>query len=128
MSRSGRATVLAVLAALALCSDAFGAAHPRVFGGAPAPVPGFMGYFLAHGTTGYQWCGGTAIAPKVFLTAAHCVVDDYADTVIPPTRMLVTFNQTNPLRALARHRAIVDRVDTYAVAPQYRELRHGGST
>ena len=99
-----------------------------MFGGAPAPVPEFMGYFLAHGSAGDQWCGGTAIAPKVFLTAAHCVVDDNADTLILPSRMLVTFNQSDPWSALVRRKAVVDRVETFAVPPHYRELRDGGLT
>jgi V8-like Glu-specific endopeptidase len=41
----------------------------------------------------YQWCSGTLIAPKVFLTASHCTapIDDLL-AEYPGSQMLVTFD------------------------------------
>jgi hypothetical protein len=43
----------------------------------------------------YQWCSGTLIAPKVFLTASHCTapVDSFL-AAHPGSQMLVTFDPT----------------------------------
>ncbi len=47
------------------------------------------------GNNYYQWCSGTLIAPKVFLTASHCTapVDSFLARY-PGSQMLVTFDPT----------------------------------
>ena len=43
----------------------------------------------------YQWCSGTLIAPKVFMTASHCTigVDEYL-AANPGYELLITFDPT----------------------------------
>ncbi len=56
------------------------------------PYVGSMVLKLANGNL-YQWCSGTLIAPKVFMTASHCTigVDSYL-AARPGSEMLVTFD------------------------------------
>ncbi len=62
-----------------------GNAHPSV-GSMVFHIPG-GGY--------YQWCTGTLIAPKVFLTASHCTAPiDAAIASYPGSEMLITFDPT----------------------------------
>ncbi len=93
MKRKALTFVIVVALLLAWATPAFaitygtpdGTAHPYV-GSMVLKIPG-RGVF--------QWCSGTLIASKVFLTASHCTID--VNAVLqnnPGYEMLITFDPT----------------------------------
>lgn len=71
LSLSKRTTIL--LAALGLAGNVH-AATPRIVGGTAAPNHAYP--FMAaieYQSDGFQFCGGTLVAPNKVLTAGHCV-------------------------------------------------------
>src|SRR4051812_2617528 len=82
------------------CASAGARVAPRVVDGTPVQVPSFMGFVL--GVSGDEaWsCAGTAIAPNVLLTAAHCVVDEATNSYVSPSKLEVVCGQDDPLGAI----------------------------
>jgi trypsin len=66
--------------------------HPDIAGGAVGSVSGVVAI-----TTFIQYCTGALIAPRIVLTAAHCL-----DDVTNPSAVVVRPNQTNRNLAVSR--------------------------
>jgi trypsin len=66
--------------------------HPEIAGGAVGSVPGVVAI-----TTASQYCTGAVIAPRIVLTAAHCL-----DGVTNPSTIQVRLNDTNQTLRVTR--------------------------
>jgi secreted trypsin-like serine protease len=102
-SRGGRASLLAaacaVLAALAIptAASAGGPAHASIVGGQASSIEEFpyLSYIEARqGRHGFA-CTGSVIAPRVILTAAHCVEEIEKGTLTPAGDYIVTSGIAN---------------------------------
>lgn len=93
---------------------------PRVIGGAPVSAPAFMGLLVGEVGHGFQVCGGMAVAPHVFLTAAHCVFDE-SGNALRPENFRIVFGQDDPWAMPLATAAQVTNV----VTTQYRKLSNG---
>jgi secreted trypsin-like serine protease len=93
----------AALSALTLLvpAAAQGAAHASIVGGHGATVGEFpsLAFIESHeGLSGFA-CTGTVVAPRVVLTAAHCVEDLERGGFTPAGSYAVTTGTTNPGKA-----------------------------
>lgn len=106
-TRFGRPLALAaaLLASLSLAASA-GAADmpkPRIVGGQATTIgawPWQVALEHSPATSGgnafdRQFCGGSLVAPRIVLTAAHCVYDDATNSFTPPNRLSVVTGRTN---------------------------------
>jgi secreted trypsin-like serine protease len=100
------ATLGGAILALALCApagaSASGGASASIIGGSPATIEQFP--YLAYIEAGNQHsgfaCTGTVVAPRVVLTAAHCVEDVETGEFSKPPEYRVATGVANPKRAL----------------------------
>jgi secreted trypsin-like serine protease len=79
-----------------------GDAQASIIGGRDATIAEFpsLAYIEAHhGNSGFA-CTGTVAAPRVILTAAHCVEDIESGGFTPPARYAVATGATSPAKAL----------------------------
>ncbi|HEX8754679.1 MAG TPA: serine protease [Solirubrobacterales bacterium] len=78
---------LAIATALLCASAALGAgAHASVIGGEPASITQYPWLAFIEGQTGPHEgfdCSGTVVAPRVILTAGHCVLDIESGKLTP---------------------------------------------
>jgi secreted trypsin-like serine protease len=90
--------VLAALTCLGLCLAASAAvaasspkAHASVIGGHSASAAEFpsMAYLEGESATGRYSCSGTVVAPRVVLTAGHCVEDIASGEITPAASIAV---------------------------------------
>jgi trypsin len=97
----GAVTLLLALA-LPSVAAARGEAQASIIGGRGATIEEFpsLAYIEARqGKTGFS-CTGTVVAPRVVLTAAHCVEDLERGSFTPPGRYAVATGTANPGKAL----------------------------
>jgi secreted trypsin-like serine protease len=97
-------TLATVALALALPATASAepAAHASIVNGRGATVEEFpsLAYIEAHqGKTGFS-CTGTVVAPRVILTAAHCIEDLERGGFTPAQQYAVATGTTTPSKAL----------------------------
>lgn len=85
------ATLSFSLVALAITNGTVDTAHNFVGAAIGPNVYGFTGF---TGGNGFVSCSGTLIAPRVFLTAGHCIALQVAFGVTPD-KVHVTFDATN---------------------------------
>lgn len=111
---------LALAAAACVSTPAHAQVDPRVVHGRPA-AEGEFGYLVAigdkdvyrkYGFERAQFCGGTLVAPTLVVTAAHCVHDTTAKTLV--------VGSASPTGALSSHERVVSTVTAIKVNPQYR--------
>jgi secreted trypsin-like serine protease len=93
--------VLALLAALVLAATATAATNPKatgsVIGGHNATIAQYPSLAYIEGvqaTAGYA-CTGTVVAPRVILTAGHCVEDIESGSIVEPGRIAVATGISN---------------------------------
>lgn len=106
---SGRLTAALCSAALLLpalvlpaAASAGGDAQASIIGGRGATIEEFpsLAYIEAHeGSSGFA-CTGTVAAPRVILTAAHCVEDIERGNFTPANQYAVATGTTSPSKAL----------------------------
>jgi hypothetical protein len=99
------ALAAAVLAALAFAPSAAHAAAPmpRIVGGQATTIgawPWQVALEHSPATSGgdafdRQFCGGSLVAPRIVLTAAHCVYEDATNSFTPANRLSVVTGRTN---------------------------------
>ncbi len=121
MQMRGRRRLLTILGgailALALClpagASASGGAEASIIGGSPATIDQFP--YLAYIEAGNQRsgfaCTGTVVAPRVVLTAAHCVESVETGTFSKPGEYAVAIGVANPKQAQAEN--VFEVVDTH---------------
>ncbi|MGN6816909.1 MAG: S1 family peptidase [Solirubrobacterales bacterium] len=93
----------ALLVALALpaVASAEATAGASIVGGRAATIEEFpsLSYIEAHkGKHGFA-CTGTVVAPRVVLTAAHCVEEVEQGTITPPDEYALSTNIADPTKA-----------------------------
>lgn len=94
--------ILALVLALPAAAAAEPAAHASIVGGRAASIAEFpsLAYVEAHqGRSGFS-CTGSVVAPRVVLTAAHCVEDLERGGFTPANQYAVAANTTSPEQAL----------------------------
>lgn len=94
--------ILAFALVLPTAAAAEPAAHASIVGGRTASIAEFpsLAYIEAHeGRSGFS-CTGSVVAPRVVLTAAHCVEDLERGGFTPPNSYAVATNTTSPGQAL----------------------------
>ncbi|GAA3869644.1 serine protease [Saccharothrix violaceirubra] len=74
--------VAAVLLPVAGVSAAAADPGATIVGGTRASTAQYPWVVYLATTSGYQYCGGTLVAPNKVLTAAHCTEDDVASSVL----------------------------------------------
>jgi secreted trypsin-like serine protease len=105
------------IAALALCAPAgaaaSGDAQASVIGGSPATIEQFpyLAYIEAGNKRRGFACTGTVVAPRVVLTAAHCVESVETGTFSKPAEYKVAIGVANPKQATAEN--VYDVVATH---------------
>jgi secreted trypsin-like serine protease len=113
-------TVTMLLAALVLAAAA-GAAPPNpkatasVIGGHNAKIAEFPSLAFIEGvqaTAGYA-CTGTVVAPRVILTAGHCVEDIESSSIVEPERIAVATGVSNLEKIQGKEISRVERVLAY---------------
>ncbi len=93
--------VLALLGALILAATATATSNPKatgsVIGGHNATIAQYPSLAFIEGvqaTAGYA-CTGTVVAPRVVLTAGHCVEDIESSSIVEPTEIAVATGVSN---------------------------------
>jgi secreted trypsin-like serine protease len=93
--------VLAMLGALVLATAATASPNPKatasVIGGHNASIAQYPSLAYIEGvqaTAGYA-CTGTVVAPRVVLTAGHCVEDIESNSIVEPGRIAVATGVSN---------------------------------
>jgi secreted trypsin-like serine protease len=120
--RVGATVVLAALAAALLCAGpaAAGGAHASIVGGSPATITDFPSLAFIEAETGpkegYE-CTGTVVAPRVVLTAGHCVQDIESGVLTPAADFAVATGVSDLATASA---ANVSQVSQAVVYPGFR--------
>lgn len=109
MQMAGRRRLSTILGgailALALClpaaASASDGAQASIIGGSPASIAQFpsLAYIEAGGNRSGFACTGTVVAPRVILTAAHCVEDVETGEFTKPAQYRVAVNIANPKQA-----------------------------
>lgn len=109
---------LALLASLMLASGA-GAANPKatasVIGGKNASISQYPSLAFIEGvqaTAGYA-CTGSVVAPRVILTAGHCVEDIESSSIVEPTLIAVATGVSNLQKIPQAQISSVERVLAY---------------
>lgn len=95
--RKGVLATVAALACLGLCPvGSAGAksapkAHASVIGGRAATIEELpsLAYLEGENATGGYACSGTVVAPRLVLTAGHCVEDIESGEITPPEKIAV---------------------------------------
>lgn len=96
------ALACAVVALLApATASAAPTAHASIVGGHPVAIEEFpsLAYIEAVEGKGVFSCTGTVVAPRVVLTAAHCVESIEKGTITPPSNYALTTGIVDPRRA-----------------------------
>jgi trypsin len=96
------ASILALALSLPATAAAESKAHASIIGGHGATIAEFpsLAYIEAHeGQSGFS-CTGTVVAPRVILTAAHCVEDLERGSFTPVGQYAVATGTTSPGQAL----------------------------
>ena len=113
--------ILALAGLLAFASSA-GAIQKRVVNGddaAPGQYPWTVALMPAGGSPLEAFCGGTLIAPRVVVTAAHCIVGEADGEHVRPTEVEVLYGQTD-LAALPEADASRHSVEAIKLHPEAR--------
>lgn len=103
---SGRGTLAALICALAaLLLPAAASASPgataSIIGGKPGTIEEFPSLVYVQATEGKHGfaCTGTVVAPRIVLTAAHCVEDVEKGTITPTQDYAVSTGVADPTKA-----------------------------
>ncbi len=111
------AVPLSVAALMAATVSAAGA-EPRIVAGVPADIADHPWMVALISPQGYQFCGGALVAPDRVVTAAHCLDELAADTI------LVLGGRTDLARA--QDGEAVAAVVGAVVEPSYQQAQLGG--
>ncbi|MFM9107548.1 MAG: serine protease [Chloroflexota bacterium] len=97
-----------------------GGVDTQIVGGRVVAKPGAYPFVAAVDTLLYdgpQYCGGSLVAPRFVMTAAHCVTDPGAEGTMPPEMLAVAIGETDLDQISRKDWLAVARV---AVHPGYR--------
>ncbi|HVO53200.1 MAG TPA: trypsin-like serine protease [Solirubrobacterales bacterium] len=106
------------LAGVAVASAASPQAHVSVIGGHDGSIEEFpfMAYLEGESATGGYSCSGTVVAPRLILTAGHCVEDIESGEITPASTMAVATGVDNLKQVPA---ANISRVSEAIVYPGF---------
>jgi hypothetical protein len=118
---------MAIFAAIPQAAPAAAApfAHASVIGGRPASIEElpWIAYISGSDLAGEYSCTGTVVAPRVVLTAGHCVEDVELTDLTPPASFTVATGTANRVRVAKAHLSTVSRA---LVNPRFNVSRlHG---
>jgi secreted trypsin-like serine protease len=112
-------TALVVIGALVLAAGASAAPNPKasgsVIGGHNAKIAEYPSLAFIEGvqaTAGYA-CTGTVVAPRVILTAGHCVEDIESSSIVEPGLIAVATGVSNLQKIQRTQISKVERVLAY---------------
>jgi len=92
-----------------------GSVSPDVVGGSPATTQQYPWVVALTTTSGFQYCGGTLVAPNKVVTAAHCTTGD------SPSAVRVVAGRTD----LRTSDGVVAGVTNIWIHPRFRQVTRG---
>jgi hypothetical protein len=119
------ATAIAFLAGLGKSNASsptkgpFASAHASIIGGGPVPIRQFPWLAFVNAVDSQHnlfGCTGSVVAPRVILTAGHCLYDSHSQALVPPSQYSITTGVANLRFAEVKNTFLVSKT---ALSPAF---------